>query len=170
MVSSQRQFLSKHIESRFGSAGPKHIGVPCNSCHPKSVFRLSNWASDCTPCHKNVHGESLFGQKHCTSCHSAKVEWSSIDFDHNHKTRFALEGPHKKPCVTCHAPTARSSPGKNCESCHKDVHAGRFAKVGEYDLENDSYQQTIDDVCCWLSFAVETVRAAIKAESKAIQD
>jgi hypothetical protein len=109
----------------------KHIGVPCNSCHPKSVFRLSNWASDCTPCHKNVHGESLFGQKHCTSCHSAKVEWSSIDFDHNHKTRFALEGPHKKPCVTCHAPTARSSPGKNCESCHKDVHAGRFAKVGE---------------------------------------
>ncbi len=117
-------------DSRFPLES-KHIGVPCNSCHPKSMFRLANWTADCTPCHKNVHGESLFGQKRCISCHSAKVEWQAIDFDHNHKTRFALEGPHKKPCATCHAPTAKASPGRNCESCHKDVHNGRFRDVGE---------------------------------------
>jgi hypothetical protein len=117
-------------DSRFPIES-KHIGVPCNSCHPKSMFRLSNWSSDCTPCHKNVHGESLFGQKRCNSCHSARTEWTNIDFDHNHKTRFALEGPHRKPCATCHPPTARTSPSRQCDACHKDVHNGRFAKVGE---------------------------------------
>lgn len=109
----------------------KHIGVPCSSCHPKSLFRLANWVNDCTPCHKNVHGDALFGQKRCTTCHSAKVNFNVIDFDHNHKTRFALDGPHKKPCQSCHAPTERRSPGRNCDACHKDVHQGRFVKTGE---------------------------------------
>ena len=109
----------------------KHAGVPCNSCHPRTMFRLTNWATDCTPCHKNVHGESLFGQKKCTLCHSAKVDWKSIDYDHNHKTRFALEGPHKKPCAACHTATATKSPGRNCDACHKDTHEGRFTKTGE---------------------------------------
>ena len=117
-------------DSRFPLES-KHIGVPCSSCHPKAMFRLSNWASDCTPCHKNVHGEALFGQKRCTSCHSAKTDWPNIDFDHNHKTRFALDGPHKKPCQSCHPPTEKKSPGKNCDACHKDVHKGRFVKDGE---------------------------------------
>lgn len=109
----------------------KHIGVPCGSCHPKALFRLSSWGSDCTPCHKNVHGESLFGQKRCVGCHSARVEWRSVDFDHNRLTRFALEGPHKRPCVSCHLPADRKAPSKKCDSCHKDVHQGRFNKLGE---------------------------------------
>jgi hypothetical protein len=109
----------------------KHIGVPCAACHPKSLFRLSGWSSDCTPCHKNVHGESLFGQKRCVGCHSARVDWTMVDFDHNRKTRFALNGPHKKPCVSCHLPADRRAPGRRCDACHKDVHEGRFAKVGE---------------------------------------
>ena len=117
-------------DSRFALEG-RHIGVPCSSCHPRSMFRLSNWSADCTPCHKNVHGESLFGQKRCAMCHSARGAWNAVDFDHAHKTRFALDGPHRKPCATCHTATARQSPGRNCDTCHKDAHAGRFTKVGD---------------------------------------
>src|SRR5262249_2085325 len=46
-----------NTDSRF-PLDTKHIGVLCNSCHPKSMFRLSSWNADCTPCHRNVHGES----------------------------------------------------------------------------------------------------------------
>ncbi|MCS6912083.1 MAG: cytochrome c3 family protein [Myxococcales bacterium] len=109
----------------------KHIGVPCAACHPKSLFRLTGWSSDCTPCHRNVHGESLFGQKRCVGCHSARVDWTVVDFDHNRKTRFSLTGPHKKPCVSCHLPADRRAPARKCDACHKDAHLGRFAKVGE---------------------------------------
>lgn len=110
----------------------KHIGVPCGSCHPKALFRLSGWAAqNCTPCHKNVHGESLFGQKRCDGCHSARTDWTMVDFDHNKKTRFLLEGPHKKSCVSCHLPADHKAPARKCDACHKDVHLGRFSKVGE---------------------------------------
>lgn len=117
-------------DTRFPLEG-KHVGTPCNSCHPRTLFRLTNWAADCTPCHKNVHGGSLFGQKKCALCHSAKVEWKTVDFDHANKTRFPLEGPHRKPCASCHTQTATRSPTKNCDSCHKDLHEGRFQKIGE---------------------------------------
>lgn len=117
-------------DSRFPIDG-RHVGVNCVSCHPRSMYRLSNWNSDCTPCHKNVHGDSLFGQKRCILCHSARTDWSAVDFDHGHRTRFALDGPHKKPCQTCHTPTARNQPNRACDACHKDVHNGRFGKVGE---------------------------------------
>src|SRR5262249_44968056 len=101
------------------------IGVPCAACHPKALFRLTGWSADCTPCHKNIHGESLFGQKRCVGCHSARIEWTAVDFDHNRKTRFALTGPHKKPCISFHLPADR------WDGCHKDAHLGRFSKTGE---------------------------------------
>ncbi len=112
----------------------KHAGVACLSCHPKWQFRAAGSfaAPDCTPCHDNVHGASLFGQKRCALCHSAKFVWTNVRFDHAQKTRFPLEGAHAaKSCATCHAPTERARPDKACVACHQDVHKGRFAAVGD---------------------------------------
>ncbi len=38
-----------------------------------------------------------------------------------------------------------------------------LAEFGEYDLENDSYQPSIDAESSWLTYAVETARAALEA-------
>ena len=39
-------------------------------------------------------------------CHSAKVEFTKINFDHNRRTKFPLDGVHadpkKAPCYSCH--------------------------------------------------------------------
>nr|WP_281722617.1 hypothetical protein [Nitrosomonas nitrosa] len=43
-------------------------------------------------------------------------------------------------------------------------------EFGEYDLENDSYQPSVDVESSWLTYAVQTARAAIEDESDAIKD
>ena len=71
---------------------------PANAAgYQKLTFRWPTWGFDCTPCHDNVHGASLFGQKACKLCHSAKVEFTRINFDHNRRTRFPLDGVHADP-------------------------------------------------------------------------
>jgi hypothetical protein len=138
----------------------KHEGVTCAACHAKTksgeppnakaeesapnakgyqrlIFRYPTWGTDCTPCHDNVHGPSLFGQKPCKLCHSAKVEFTRIAFDHNRRTHFPLEGAHGDPkkatCYSCHKKDERVKPGRACESCHPDVHRRRFEKVSNAD-------------------------------------
>jgi len=124
----------------------KHLGLACAACHarstpggaatrtgalPRLVFRWTGWAVDCQPCHQNTHGTSLFGQKACRLCHSAKVEFSQTSFEHR-RTHFALDGAHGKvACSTCHADTERKKPERSCNSCHVDVHQKRFAAVGD---------------------------------------
>ncbi len=44
-----------------------------------------------------------------------------------------------------------------------------LAAFGEYDLENDLYQPCMDAESSWLTYAVEIARAAVEAESDAIQ-
>lgn len=39
-----------------------------------------------------------------------------------------------------------------------------LAEIGEYDLEEDAYNPCCDAESSWLSYAVETARAAIKDE------
>jgi hypothetical protein len=110
----------------------KHQGVACLKCHAKWVFRSSFSAPDCAPCHQNVHGDSLFGRKRCAFCHSARVDWRRISFDHARQTRFPLDGAHAgKACATCHPKETRQKPGRDCASCHKDVHNARFKAQGD---------------------------------------
>jgi hypothetical protein len=143
----------------------KHDGVACENCHAKRgngaaqppsikslksdppsktsagarrlTFRWPQWSFDCMPCHENVHGESLFGQKKCNLCHSAKVEFTRVNFDHNRRTRFPLDGAHadpkKAPCQACHKKDDRKKPDRACETCHADVHKDRFDKVSNRD-------------------------------------
>jgi hypothetical protein len=137
----------------------KHQGVTCVACHAKKkgneppnskapappvvigpgggyqklTFRWATWGFDCTPCHDNVHGTSLFGQKACKVCHSAKTEWAKTFFDHNRRTKFPLDGAHADPkkatCYSCHKKDEKKAPSKVCETCHPDVHKDRFDKT-----------------------------------------
>ena len=131
----------------------KHQDVRCEKCHAKGGptppsakapsqgtnaqgylklnFRWASWAFDCTPCHDNVHGQSLFGQKACKLCHSAKAEWTKTFFDHNRRTKFALDGAHEKKatCTSCHKLEERRAPERACSSCHVDAHKHRFDKI-----------------------------------------
>jgi hypothetical protein len=128
----------------------KHENVICVRCHArggskppsakaphtpnaeglmKLTFRYPAWSFDCMPCHENVHGTSLFGTKACKLCHSAKVDWTRIGFDHNRHTKFPLEGAHEKKatCTSCHKKDDRKPPERACVACHPDKHEGRFA-------------------------------------------
>jgi len=89
---------------------------------PKSMFRLANWTKRLHPCHKNVHAVRLVRPEALHTCHSAKVTLGE------HRFRSKPQDPplpggsrNKKPCATCHAPTAQGLPGRNASRCHKDV-------------------------------------------------
>ena len=112
----------------------RHKSVTCLQCHPKSLFRAPGFAApDCTPCHAAKHGDSLFGtggKKKCAACHSAKVAWPEVRFDHARGTKFPLEGAHASAaCRACHAEAARVKPERACATCHRDVHKGRFSSA-----------------------------------------
>lgn len=127
----------------------KHQSVECGKCHgpgarPPSAkappdprnhrltFRYPGWGTDCTPCHDNVHGKSLFGQKDCKLCHAARREFAEISFAHE-RTKFPLEGAHRleagRTCRACHTKDNTALPDRRCAACHADVHAGRFAAI-----------------------------------------
>lgn len=118
-----------HGLSRFPLLG-KHVKVECKKCHTTPAFKDTK--SDCAACHQqqDVHKKKLGTQ--CGTCHNAR-DWKLWDFDHNRRTRFKLDGEHKKvECLACHT---RPSDGKisassACASCHDgdDVHEGSFGK------------------------------------------
>ncbi|MFI5289561.1 MAG: hypothetical protein ACHQ17_07920, partial [Polyangia bacterium] len=108
--------------------------LPISAGYQKLTFRWPTWGTDCTPCHDNVHGSSLFGTKACKLCHSAKVDWPKVNFDHNRRTRFPLDGVHAKTkCAQCHKADERKAPDRKCAACHEDVHKGRFDRVSKGD-------------------------------------
>jgi hypothetical protein len=116
-------------DTRYPLVG-KHVSVKCESCHEKALYHLPRFSPACDRCHKNVHGESLFGQKRCELCHSNAIPpWKDVSFDHDRRTHFLLRGPHELPCAKCHTATARTKPLIGCAAspaCHTDVHNGRF--------------------------------------------
>jgi hypothetical protein len=129
----------------------KHENVTCVRCHARAgarppsakaplptpadglmklTFRYPGWSFECTPCHENVHGQTLFGQKSCKLCHSAKFDWARMGFDHDKRTKFPLDGAHEKKatCRSCHKKEERQAPSRACIACHPDKHNGRFGK------------------------------------------
>ena len=122
--------------------------LPTKPPKPASLFLFSHASEGyCEACHKNEH----LGQFHekfadwpCGKCHSTSKFTARKPFDHN-ITRFVLKGLHLEvKCVECHEPTTKTfnhpphhKKGRyifedllirNCETCHKDVHNGRFGK------------------------------------------
>jgi hypothetical protein len=123
-----------HGRTRFPLLG-LHIKVECKKCHQTQLFR--DTPSDCYSCHKKdddkVHKRRL-GTK-CETCHNAR-SWKAWDFDHDKRTKFKLDGGHKKlDCYACHKKAMEDRivvPG-TCVGCHDsdDVHRGEFGQLCE---------------------------------------
>jgi hypothetical protein len=109
----------------------KHRNVECVKCHEKNLYSLGG-SFDCVRCHskENPHGGMLFNEKRCADCHDADVEWKKIDFDHNRRTKFDLDGAHVKvACYGCHKKNQEKKPERVCTACHEDVHKARFKEL-----------------------------------------
>ena len=119
-----------HNLSRFPLTG-RHAAVVCKDCHKNALFK--DTPRDCYSCHKKEDKHKLrFGER-CESCHNTRA-WSIWEFDHTKRTKYPLDGAHKKvKCESCHkqeAPKGKDSApvGTNCVACHRsdDVHDGQF--------------------------------------------
>ncbi|MEI7456413.1 MAG: cytochrome C [Nitrosomonadales bacterium] len=123
-----------HSRARFPLLG-SHIKVECNKCHTTKLYK--DTATDCFSCHQkddaNTHKLRL-GKK-CDTCHSAR-SWKTWDFNHDTRTKFKLDGAHKKAvCYACHK---KSVPDRMivpvaCAACHEedDTHQGDFGQQCE---------------------------------------
>ncbi len=130
----QGQAAFDHAQTGYPLAG-RHLRLSCGECHKQRSFLGS--PVDCAGCHKDVH-QGEFQGRSCSSCHS-QVAWEPAPgFDHA-KTSWPLSGRHLAvACERCHAtarPAAavaaaervfRAVAGRDCASCHRDVHQGRF--------------------------------------------
>jgi len=118
-----------HGLTRFPLLG-KHSKVECKSCHLSARFKDAKL--DCVACHaKDDKHKKTLGPA-CAQCHSA-VDWKNWAFDHDKRTKFALDGKHKGlVCTACHATAtdARVTASAQCVSCHAkdDVHDGNYGR------------------------------------------
>jgi hypothetical protein len=137
--------IEKHNKSKFILSG-SHLAVSCYSCHKpyNGDWNFVFSSQKCISCHKNIHGKEIsfafLGDDNCENCHIVE-SWNKTKFDHS-KTKFALEGKHKKiACENCHA--YKNSQNKveykfaslnpSCESCHNDIHHRQFENSGQTD-------------------------------------
>jgi nitrate/TMAO reductase-like tetraheme cytochrome c subunit len=135
--------IDEHNQIQFKLTGG-HLKAKCESCHQKDSTQpwvFSTLSNECVGCHENIHGVELkvkyFPDNRCEYCHQTE-KWATINFDHN-TTEFSLQGKHSsQTCRKCHEseiiPGSKkilfASIGKNCESCHKDVHFSQFKENG----------------------------------------
>ena len=130
-----------HARSRFPLLG-KHLMVECKSCH--ATPRYKDAKSECVACHRkdDVHKQRLGAQ--CDACHNAR-DWKAWDFNHDRKTKFPLDGAHRKlGCYACHkTATQKATLATTCVSCHAgdDVHDGSFGRQCEKCHVTTSFKQ-----------------------------
>jgi hypothetical protein len=134
-----------HARTRFPLVG-RHVATACRDCH--ATARYKDAPRDCWSCHrKDDRHKLVFGTK-CESCHNARA-WSIWDYDHDRRTRYRLDGAHRKaPCEACH--TRPAPPGRDaalldtqCLSCHRkdDVHDGGFGARCEQCHATDDWKK-----------------------------
>lgn len=117
-----------HNRSSFPLLG-RHAKVECKACHASVAFKDAPTA--CSGCHEknDVHKKRLGSQ--CQECHNAR-DWRIWDFDHDRRTRFRLDGAHRRlECLACHRAPMREKVvvrDSTCRACHErdDVHHGQF--------------------------------------------
>ena len=128
-----------HAKTGYPLKG-RHAAVACQTCHvkPTTVVRLKY--ARCMDCHTDVH-KGLFPAEDCAACHT-EAGFKPAKFDHNARTKFALDGKHATTaCVACHKSAGVQARvnmpvsqrivdfrGANaaCASCHADVHKGKL--------------------------------------------
>jgi len=134
-----------HAKSRFPLIG-RHLVATCNACH--RTHRFKEAPRECIGCHRadDTHKGTL--GVNCASCHNER-SWGLWDFDHDRKTKFALQDAHRKVrCLACHAQPAPAGKviakvGVDCYSCHRkeDVHEGRFGRRCEQCHQPDEWRR-----------------------------
>ncbi len=144
-----------------GAAGLGSSGVVIRAAHAL-----------CTDCHADAHAGQLASAKDggaCESCH-AVAGWKPSTFTaaRHDKLKFPLKGRHAAiDCAACHGPLRPGLPPvapakqvgsarvelalrvSDCADCHRDPHAGRFAKsatsrCGDCHTSAVSWTSTID--------------------------
>ncbi len=137
--------MRQHDGSKFPLDGA-HAAVPCAACHQRNAaarptFRFRDMR--CESCHKDKHGGQFVNEmkeRSCAACHSTG-DWQPTYFDHA-RTGFPLAGKHKViSCEKCHRTAQINGEtmalfkgiSHDCSSCHKEVHAGQFAREGKTD-------------------------------------
>ncbi len=119
-----------HGKSKFPLLG-RHIKIECKKCHDTAEFK--NAKSDCWSCHKKEDKHELRLGKKCDGCHNAR-DWRSWDFDHDMRTKYRIDGAHKKAeCIDCHRQPMTGDKvltPTSCVGCHddRDIHEGGFGK------------------------------------------
>jgi hypothetical protein len=147
--------LEMHAKTRYPLEGA-HAEVPCDACHtadpallqrvPKGLrrklevehreplfaqarFDVEVPPGRCDSCHADPHNGQFaarvakFG---CADCHVVE-SFKQVSFDHDKESRFPLTGAHTKvPCGQCHEDGVFKPLSTECQSCHRDVHAGQF--------------------------------------------
>jgi hypothetical protein len=130
-----------HSKTQFPLRG-HHAAVACKACHGEGSLLSIEKYSRCSDCHQDVH-RGQFARRTdgglCESCHSVDgFVPARFTLEDHRSARFALEGSHRAvPCTACHvqvetvgAPYRRFRFDEiRCESCHRDVHRGQFART-----------------------------------------
>ncbi len=133
-----------HKEAKFELNG-KHSKLKCEECHQTKFIQDAELkkrkgtylglVTACFSCHEDVHQKSL--GEDCKSCHGNDSFKPAVNFNHD-TAKFKLTGEHQKvDCIKCHIKEKRN--GKDfqkftgidfasCESCHEDIHKGKFGK------------------------------------------
>ncbi len=124
-----------HSKTTFPLAGA-HKATACIDCHKPPDMETKLVKADftaapikCEGCHEDAHGKQFEkdGVTSCVDCHNS-AKWKPAEFDHDKRTKFALQGLHQNvPCAGCHKDN-REFEGKNvlfyqhtpkeCEGCH----------------------------------------------------
>ena len=145
-----------HDHTRFPLRG-RHRTVPCATCHDRRGLTMAH--ARCTDCHADRHAGQLARRAdggRCETCHDVEG-WAAVRFtaDDHARTAWALTGAHLAvPCDGCHREVpieairalgfARAAPvparteklrfaSTACRECHRDPHAGQFARAGRTD-------------------------------------
>lgn len=114
----------------------KHASVACAECHKTRSFLGA--VTECSACHRDEHRGQFQGRA-CSTCHGEQAWKPAPGFDHA-KTSWPLSGRHAPvACERCHStrqPDPKSpgqsyrvfrvAAGRECVSCHPDVHKARL--------------------------------------------
>jgi hypothetical protein len=125
-----------------------HAKVGCRGCHEEKYVTADDvkklepaqrthtylgLGTACISCHVDEHKGQL--AKDCAQCHTTEHWKPAPKFLHD-RSKYPLTGKHERVlCAKCHKPMLEDDhtiryirlPFVRCESCHEDIHKGKFA-------------------------------------------
>ena len=142
-----------------------HAKVKCANCHePKR--KLRDAPGQCNDCHKSDDPHRGRLGEVCADCHDTE-QWPKARFDHG-KTKFALEGAHKKTdCKSCHAGERYKETPTKCASCHRldDAHGGRYGDKCESCHSAKAWKDAVFDHTRKTSFPLAGKHEAVRCDA-----